>query len=81
MESLLTPKQLTALKEIVFHKTAPDALADAAVREKVGLTREQRDAISRIRRDADGERRPCGSCVGGGGTRDVLRRATREASR
>ncbi len=56
IEQLLTPQQLTTLKEIVFRTTLPAALADPKVQEKMELSREQKESLARIRQESDDAR-------------------------
>jgi hypothetical protein len=49
IESVLTPKQLTALMETIVRRIEPDALMDAKVQERLEISREQKETLSRIR--------------------------------
>ena len=52
IESLLSRRQLAALKDIVFRETAADVLDDFSVQEKIGLTERQKAALKEISRAA-----------------------------
>ena len=47
-EAVLTPQQLTALKETAFRRRAFSTLADANVEVKIGLNDQQKAAVKRI---------------------------------
>jgi autotransporter-associated beta strand protein len=51
IEALLTPQQLTALKEMIFRGTAFGMLAGPGVQEKIGLGDQQKANIQRIYQD------------------------------
>ena len=54
VESLLTKQQLAAVKDVVFRETALEVLAIGRVKEKLGLSREQKISLGNIRRDSAG---------------------------
>ena len=57
VESLLTPKQLATLKEIVFRYVAVDALADPRVQRRIALSAQQMSALRQIDKKAAGNAR------------------------
>jgi hypothetical protein len=46
VESLLTPKQLSSLTEIVFQRIASVALGEPAIQEKIGLSSKQKSMVN-----------------------------------
>ena len=52
IEALLTPQQLTALKDIVLRPWTVSLLATAKVQEEIGLNEQQKAALKRIGQDA-----------------------------
>jgi WD40 repeat protein/beta-lactamase regulating signal transducer with metallopeptidase domain len=53
VESLLTPPQLTTLKEIVFRRTLPEASGDPKFQERMQFSDDQKENLERIHQDLD----------------------------
>ena len=53
LETLLTPKQMTALADIVFRATLQFALADPKFQQQIGLSSQQKRDLERVRQDAE----------------------------